>query len=55
MPSVIQFRTQDLLSSDFSVVLINTLRQFMEELENGALVTVELNKSKVRILPIYKS
>jgi predicted nuclease of predicted toxin-antitoxin system len=53
-PSVIQIRTQDLLAADFSVLLIDVLRRFTKELKSGALITVEPNRSKVRILPILK-
>ena len=53
-PSVIQIRTQNLLSSDFKTLLINVLRQFTNELENGALITVEPNRAKVKILPIIR-
>ena len=51
-PSVIQIRTQNLLSSDFQTLLIRVLKQFQTELENGALITVEPNRAKVRILQI---
>lgn len=51
-PSVIQIRVQDLLSSDFQNLLISVLHQFTKELEAGALISVEKNRSKVRILPI---
>lgn len=51
-PSVIQIRTQNLLSFDFQTLLINVLREFTNELENGALITVEPNRAKVKILPI---
>lgn len=51
-PSVIQIRTQNLLSSDFQTLLINVLKQFTKELETGALITVEPNRAKVKILPI---
>ena len=53
-PSVIQIRTQNLLSSNFKTLLINVLRQFTNELENGALITVEPNRAKVKILPIIR-
>lgn len=51
-PSVIQIRTQNLLSSDFQALLISVLKQFQSELERGALVTIDPNRAKVRILPI---
>ncbi len=53
-PSVIQIRTQNLLSFDFQTLLISVLRQFTNELETGALITVEPNRAKVRILPINR-
>jgi predicted nuclease of predicted toxin-antitoxin system len=53
-PSVIQIRTQNLLSFDFQTLLIRVLRQFRNELETGALITVEPNRAKVRILPINR-
>jgi predicted nuclease of predicted toxin-antitoxin system len=53
-PSVIQIRTQNLLSFDFQTLLISVLRQFRNELETGALITVEPNRAKVRILPITR-
>ena len=51
-PSVIQIRTQNLLSSDFQTLLISVLKQFQLELERGALITIDPNRAKVRILPI---
>ena len=53
-PSVIQIRIQDLLSLNFATLLIRVLQQFQQELANGALITVEPDKSKVRILPIVR-
>lgn len=51
-PSVIQVRVQD----TFPDVLVNTvvaaLKQFEPQLLAGALVTIDKNKSRVRILPI---
>ncbi len=53
-PSVIQIRTQNLLSLDFDTLLIKVLKQFANELKNGALITVEPNRAKVKILPIIR-
>lgn len=51
-PSVIQVRVQD----TFPEVLVNTvvaaLKQFEPQLLAGALITIDKNKSRVRILPI---
>ncbi len=35
-------------------IVVQCLRRFSEELEAGALVTVDLNRTKIRILPINK-
>jgi len=53
-PSVIQVRTQDILPTSIENLVISALRQFEEELNNGALVTVDKAQSRVRILPIRR-
>jgi predicted nuclease of predicted toxin-antitoxin system len=53
-PSVIQIRTQDILPISIENLVIAALRQFEEQLNNGALVTVEKAQSRVRILPIKR-
>ncbi len=51
-PSVIQVRTQDILPNSIENLVISALRQFEEELMQGALVTVDKAQSRARILPI---
>lgn len=51
-PSVIQVRTQNIFPSDLAPRIINALNQFENELNQGALITIDLIRSKVRILPI---
>lgn len=51
-PSVIQVRVQDIMPSRLGVRVVQILRQFQEELEAGALVTVDEYKARVRVLPI---
>ena len=51
-PSVIQVRTQDTFPDRLSTMVINALKQFESQLINGALLTIDENKSRVRILPI---
>jgi predicted nuclease of predicted toxin-antitoxin system len=53
-PSVIQIRGQDILPENMSTPVIEALRQFEPLLKKGALVTVNFNRAKVRILPITK-
>lgn len=50
-PSVIQIRTQDVLPKALGAMMIRLLRQHQEALEAGALITVDEDKSRVRILP----
>ena len=51
-PSVIQVRTQDLFPQSLKKIIIQALTRFQSELEAGALITIDLSRSKVRILPI---
>jgi predicted nuclease of predicted toxin-antitoxin system len=51
-PSVIQFRTQDILSAKFVDTILSTLKRFESEISAGALVVIDERRSRVRILPI---
>ena len=51
-PSVVQIRCQDVLSEEFSRILLATLSQFSAEIENGALVVVDGKRARVRLLPL---
>lgn len=51
-PSVVQIRTQDVLPSSIGNLVINVLKQFATIIESGALVTVDLNRTRVHVLPI---
>ena len=51
-PSVIQVRTQDILSQSFCTRLIQILRKYETALEKGALIVIDENRSRVRILPL---
>ena len=51
-PSVIQIRTQDVMSRTLGDRLVQLLRQYQAVLESGALITVDDLGSRVRILSI---
>ena len=51
-PSVIQVRTQDVLTGHIGEVVVATLKQHMALLEIGALIILDENNSRVRILPL---
>jgi predicted nuclease of predicted toxin-antitoxin system len=51
-PSVIQIRTQDVLPAAIGAVVVRALRVSCAQLETGALVTVDLHRNRIRLLPI---
>ena len=51
-PSVIQLRTHDTLPEKNSTAVIASIQKYRDELEKGAIITIDLIKSRVRILPI---
>jgi predicted nuclease of predicted toxin-antitoxin system len=50
-PSVIQIRTQDVLPSAIGEIVLRALRACRLHLQEGALVTVDLNRQRIRLLP----
>lgn len=50
-PSVIQVRSQDTFVSTIGDLVLSALDQCEEVLKRGALVTVDPNKTRVRLLP----
>ncbi len=51
-PSVLQVRTQDINSHHIGDLVISVLNQFQEHLLRGAIISVDEDKSRARILPI---
>ena len=51
-PSVFQLRADDLLPEAMEALVIAAIRQHATELATGALVVVDVGKSRVRILPL---
>ena len=54
-PSVLQIRTQDTFVHAIGSLVIRAIAQFQSELEQGALVSIDLERSRVRILPMNRS
>jgi predicted nuclease of predicted toxin-antitoxin system len=54
-PSVIQVRTQDVLPDAIGDDVIRVLRSHSADLEQGAIVTLDKLRSRVRVLPIRRS
>ena len=51
-PSVVQVRAIGLLPDSLGPLVLEALRRFAADLDQGALVTVDEAKARVRILPI---
>lgn len=51
-PSVFQIRAQNLSPDHLAPLVIKTLLRFTPELESGALVTVDEQRQRVRLLPL---
>ena len=52
-PSVVQFRAQDVLPSGIGERVVEALRQLAKELSEGALVTIDPKKTRMRVLPLH--
>ena len=50
-PSVIQVRTQNIMPEASGRLVIGAINQFMRELDSGALISINPQKARARILP----
>ncbi len=51
-PSVVQIRAEDVSPDVIAKQVIAALRQMATELEDGALLTIEPNRTRLRVLPL---
>jgi len=51
-PSVLQVRAQDVSPSHLGALVLSVVRQFQEKLREGALISIDPDRSRVRVLPI---
>jgi predicted nuclease of predicted toxin-antitoxin system len=54
-PSVVQLRSDSLSHKSVGKPVVTALRQLESELEHGALVTIEPERTRLRILPLHTS
>ena len=54
-PSVVQIRTQDLLSDGVVSIVANVLNANREDVERGALLSIDEAGTRVRVLPLRRS
>jgi predicted nuclease of predicted toxin-antitoxin system len=53
-PSVVQIRADDVSLKAISNQVVNALIQMASELEEGALVTIDPNRTRLRLLPLHR-
>ena len=51
-PSVIQIQAENVLPEDAGDIVIAAIRRFQEGLEQGALISVDPERARARILPL---
>ena len=54
-PSVVQLRTQDLLSQSAARIVVRALEAHREDIERGALLSIDEAGTRVRLLPLRRS
>jgi predicted nuclease of predicted toxin-antitoxin system len=54
-PSVVQVRTQDVLSEETMSLVIRVLKSNAAVLRDGALITVDVSRARIRILPLRRT
>ena len=54
-PSVIQIRAEDISPEAIGNQILIALRQMATELEEGALLTIDPNRTRIRVLPLRHS
>ena len=53
-PSVIQVRTQDVMPATIGMIVINAIKKFSDKLSEGALISIDHNKARARLLPLRR-
>lgn len=51
-PSVVQVRSSDLLSTNVQNLVVEAVRQHSQALEDGALISLDPGRARIRVLPI---
>lgn len=54
-PSVVQLRAQDVLPESLGSIVVKALHQFEQALKEGALISVDPSRARVRVLPFPPS
>jgi predicted nuclease of predicted toxin-antitoxin system len=51
-PSVVQVRTQNIVPEAIGDMVVNAIHRFRQELLQGALLSIDPERARIRILPI---
>jgi len=51
-PSVIQLRIEDIRPQNVGEILLQALRKVKNQIKQGALVTIDIRKSRIHLLPL---
>ena len=54
-PSVVQIRAEDVNPDRIGAQVAAALRQMESELQEGALLTVDPNRTRLRLLPLHRA
>jgi len=54
-PSVLQLRCEDIRPTSVGTIVVRALEKAQKEIEQGVLVTVDLRKSRIRLLPLKRN
>lgn len=53
-PSVIQLRSQDVIPDRMAPVVLQAIEEYRDELEAGALISIDESAARARILPLLR-
>lgn len=54
-PSVVQLRAQDISSETIGLQVVAALKHSADALESGALLTIDMGRTRLRLLPLQES
>jgi len=53
-PSVVQIRSENVSPNTIGKLVVDALRQMNADLDNGALLTIDANRTRLRVLPLHQ-
>ncbi len=51
-PSVIQVRTQNVMPESIGIIVVDAIKKFSDKLSGGALISIDHNNARARLLPL---